>query len=285
MNVLRTKFTYMDLNWLLFLRAIIVGLAIDGSAGIKWLSLSKSNLTWTSTQHCRLAFKYRTLDRGQAQFCKRYLDTMKYVTKASKDTRTACQTQFFHNRWNCSSVELAPNFMNDLKYGTREQAYVAALSSASVVHAVAKGCASGTLTNCNCGPMPNEPPSGDYKWGGCGDDVVFGMKVSRLFTDIPYSFKYFASQENQGKLKKKDKLSKLLVWKKSRQSRAALNLHNQFAGRKMVEAALTRHCKCHGVSGSCQIRTCWKSLPTVKEISERLYRSYKRAVEVSECML
>jgi hypothetical protein len=39
-------------------------------------------------------------------------------------------------------------------------------------------------------------------------------------------------------------------------------------------------CKCHGVSGSCNIKTCWRALPTLSEIGERLKRKFTVATEV-----
>ncbi|XP_055331362.1 protein Wnt-11b-2-like [Paramacrobiotus metropolitanus] len=259
--------TFMPMLW------IITGF-LDGSTAIKWLSLHKLNISWSSGYNyylCHQAFKFRALDKGQKYYCKRYFETMPYIVSSAKDTSTACQRQFFYQRWNCSSVEKAPNYRNDLKLGTREQAYLSALSAATVVHTIAKACAAGFLQNCNCGPMPNEPPATDFKWGGCGDDVSYGMKVGRFFTDIPYNQNFQLSRSSK-QLKQ--------LWKKNRLTRAALSLHNQHTGRRMVADSLTRHCKCHGVSGSCQIRTCWKSLPPMKEISHRLFRNYKRAVEV-----
>ena len=39
-------------------------------------------------------------------------------------------------------------------------------------------------------------------------------------------------------------------------------------------------CKCHGVSGSCSLRTCWNQLPPFRETGERLRDRYDGASEV-----
>lgn len=39
-------------------------------------------------------------------------------------------------------------------------------------------------------------------------------------------------------------------------------------------------CKCHGVSGSCSVRTCWKELPSFREVGDYLKRKFNRAVQV-----
>ena len=44
--------------------------------------------------------------------------------------------------------------------------------------------------------------------------------------------------------------------------------------------SLTIACKCHGVSGSCSIKTCWRSLPDFSAIGARLKHHYTSAVEV-----
>ena len=40
----------------------------------------------------------------------------------------------------------------------------------------------------------------------------------------------------------------------------------------------TTACKCHGVSGSCSLRTCWHQLPVFRDISDRLLVKYDTAM-------
>ena len=39
-------------------------------------------------------------------------------------------------------------------------------------------------------------------------------------------------------------------------------------------------CKCHGVSGSCSIKTCWKALPDVRQFGLALQKRYATALEI-----
>ena len=93
--------------------------------------------------------------------------------------------------------------------GNREQAFVYALTGASLTHAVAKACSAGTSIRCGCGATPRDPPDGDFRWGGCNDDAVFAAQFSRTFTEAGYSGR--------------KKLSK----------RTMTNKHNYAAGRKV----------------------------------------------------
>jgi hypothetical protein len=41
-------------------------------------------------------------------------------------------------------------------------------------------------------------------------------------------------------------------------------------------------CRCHGISGSCELKTCWRSLPPFAEIGKYLKEKYdKSAVQVA----
>lgn len=39
-------------------------------------------------------------------------------------------------------------------------------------------------------------------------------------------------------------------------------------------------CKCHGFSGSCSVKTCWKELPSLYEIGDSMKALYDRAIKV-----
>ncbi|ESO05021.1 hypothetical protein HELRODRAFT_191555 [Helobdella robusta] len=214
---------------------------------------------WNRTWDCTNPNLEGLLDY-QKKICIKNLDLMSGVVHASLQTAQTCQELFIDSRWNCSNILQAPRYMPDLTGGSREQAVVYALASASLVQSIAKTCSSGYSTKCSCGRHPfDEPPATDFKWGGCGDDVRFSVDFSHKFTD-----KFW-----QKKLKEK-KLKKL----------AMINLHNNRVGRQIMSTSLGTSCKCHGVSGSCSVKTCWKSLPDLKTIGALLVHQYAIAVEV-----
>jgi len=49
---------------------------------------------------------------------------------------------------------------------------------------------------------------------------------------------------------------------------------------QLVGNSLAPTCKCHGVSGSCSIKTCWKALPDVRQFGLALQKRYATALEI-----
>ena len=89
---------------------------------------------------------------------------------------------------------------------SRESAFVYSVTAAAVVHEVAHACRRNELTNCTCVTNDEEKSQKDFEWGGCGDNIAYGLRFAKLFVD---------SVEHE------------------RDPRAKMNLHNNLAGRRV----------------------------------------------------
>ncbi|XP_050308477.1 protein Wnt-11b-1-like isoform X2 [Anthonomus grandis grandis] len=252
---------------------------------IKWLSLQHSHLNWNLssnnnhargirsgvTSPCALARRKYGLVKIQAKLCRGSMEVMPHIQNAALLTTETCQLIFNDRRWNCSSIAKAPHLTPDLTRATREQAYVYALSSATLTHTLARACASGNLHQCTCAGRPTNPNTEQFQWGGCGDNVRWASQFSKKFVDN------MEKKSLEKREKSKEEGSKVAV----QEAVAVINLHNNKVGRKMISGNLKTQCKCHGVSGSCNIKTCWKALVPIQEIGKQLLQKYTNAREVS----
>nr|CAI5870440.1 unnamed protein product [Callosobruchus analis] len=133
---------------------------------------------------------------------------------------------------------------------SRESAFAHALAAAGVVHSVSRACRDGQLSSCGCSRMgrPKDLRK-EWVWGGCGDNLEYGYKFTQNFVDV---------REKERKFKRGTR----------EQGRVLMNLHNNEAGRRAVIKKSKVTCKCHGVSGSCSLITCWQQLATFREVGE-----------------
>ena len=67
--------------------------------------------------------------------------------------------------------------------GSRETAFVQALSSASVMIEVAKGCAIRKTKYCGCGSLNRRDRNDVSILSGCGDNIKFGAYFTGRFMD------------------------------------------------------------------------------------------------------
>ncbi|XP_013922414.1 PREDICTED: protein Wnt-1-like [Thamnophis sirtalis] len=137
--------------------------------------------------------------------------------------------------------------------GCRETAFIFAITSAGVTHSVARSCSEGSIESCTCDYRRRGPGGPDWHWGGCSDNVDFGRVFGREFVD---------SNE------------------KGRDLRFLMNLHNNEAGRLTVFTEMRQECKCHGMSGSCTVKTCWMRLPTFRTVGDFLKDRFDGASRV-----
>ncbi|KPP79759.1 protein Wnt-11-like [Scleropages formosus] len=219
------------------------------------ITVNGSSVGWNQTHHCKLL---EGLAPDQLQLCRRNLELMHSIVQAAKLTKLTCQKTFTDMRWNCSSIEKAPRFTPDLSKGTRESAFVFALAAAVLSHSIARSCASGDLPSCSCAPTPAEKPGPDFRWGGCGDNIAYGLNMGSAFSDAPVKNSRSGSQAFR-----------------------LMHLHNNAVGRQCLSDAVETKCKCHGVSGSCSIKTCWKGLQDIGHVATDLKSRYLTATKVT----
>ncbi|XP_034417598.1 protein Wnt-6 [Cyclopterus lumpus] len=208
--------------------------------------------------------KAKRLAGKQAELCQTQPEIVSEVAKGARLGVRECQFQFRYRRWNCTSHN--KYFGKILQQDIRETAFVYAITAAGVTHAVTQACSMGDLLLCGCEatrnrapPRPSSSsPAGDevkWEWGGCGDDVEFGYEKSKQFMD---------AKRRRGKS----------------DIRTLIDLHNNEAGRLAVKLYMRTECKCHGLSGSCTLRTCWKKMPHFREVGDRLLERFNGASKV-----
>lgn len=173
-----------------------------------------------------------------------------------------CQRQFKNEIWNCTLSNKAvhkelPIFVKTtLPYATKETALLHAISTAAITHEVTLQCRQNKIPGCQCVETNKQTKgNGDWQWGGCSDNIWFGENATKMFID-----ELEPQQED---------------------ARVAVNLHNNEIGRRVVRLSLKRECKCHGVTGSCHLKTCWRSLAPFGVIGAELKRKYDQAVKVA----
>ncbi|XP_073993950.1 protein Wnt-4-like isoform X1 [Rhodnius prolixus] len=219
--------------------------------GIEDMSLLKHAGT-TEKERCQ---KMSFLRDKQRQLCALNENFIHAVSNGVRLAIEECQYQFSMIRWNCSTFNNSTSIFGAVTtIKSRETAFVYAVSSAGVAYAVTRACSRGELTECNCDSRVRlRKPRKHWQWGGCSEDIHFGEKFSRDFVD---------SQEN------------------SETAEGLMNLHNNEAGRRLIRSGMQRVCKCHGMSGSCSVRVCWRRLPSFRQVGDLLSARFEGATEV-----
>ncbi|XP_075213148.1 protein Wnt-6-like isoform X2 [Lycorma delicatula] len=219
--------------------------------------------------------KTRRLRGKVADICKNEPALLKEISRGIQLGTKECQFQFRDRRWNCTTARRS--LKKVLLRDTRESSFVTAIMSAGVTFSLTRACTTGDLIQCSCdktvkggvgsggrtkdmtgtGVTPPEgvPQDTDWEWGGCGDNVNFGYRKSRAFLDAPYR-------------------------RRRSDIKTLVKLHNNDAGRLSVKNFMRTECKCHGLSGSCTLRTCWRKMPPFREVGYRLKERFDGAAKV-----
>ncbi|CAF0873340.1 unnamed protein product [Adineta steineri] len=253
----------------------ILIIIVQSSYGFWWSLGLPSFQLWSSShrsleqnQFCS-SLTFLTVE--QRYYCQTNPKIFTIINRSLRIAIDECQYQFRNQRWNCSLFTQPDLFGKLILRKTPEIAFIYALTSAAVMHNIAKACSKGELTECGCDRTQLKPRSSrmmlkssttnsltsdGFEWGGCSDDLKFGRNVSMSFID-----------------KQEMRITRRRIVR-------MVNLHNNEAGRQAVERNVQLTCKCHGVSGSCTLRVCWRTLPDFRLIGSELRTKYASATQV-----
>ncbi|CAH8629125.1 unnamed protein product [Heterobilharzia americana] len=159
-----------------------------------------------------------------------------------------CRYQFRHERWNCSQVpdDETALFGNILLKGIPQTAFVYSIINAGIVQSVAEACLN-QIDNCPCNNRGRQEPYSDWQWQGCDHNIHYGRRFSRRLLD---------------------------TMERGSHIRFEMNLHNNGVGRQLVIKNMERYCRCHGTSGSCTLRTCYRRTPRMRTLGNLLKHIY-----------
>ncbi|XP_072174311.1 protein Wnt-16-like [Diadema setosum] len=229
------------------------------------------------------------LTTEQIRVCESTPDIINIISEGAKVGIIECQRQFSTERWNCSVIGDARNpFGPIISTGNKETAFIYAITSAGVVYSVTRSCSLGNLTECGCTVARGHPGDDvldnaeEWRWGGCSDNVDYGIALSKKFVDAADRSSSSSSSSRSSSLSTSGPPAAPTNSRKlTRESeKRVMNLHNNEAGRQIMKINMRTQCRCHGVSASCSIKTCWQTMPTFSEVGDIIKEKYRYSVEV-----
>ncbi|XP_013405759.1 protein Wnt-5a-like, partial [Lingula anatina] len=190
----------------------------------------------------------------QKKLCIKDDDILQVIARGARKGIQECQYQFRTRRWNCPTKNSTDVFGKVLQIKTRETAFIYAIQAASVMHEVARACAKGELKTCGCDSnIRNQKTDGEFEWGGCSHDINHANLFVSQFVD-----------STEIKVK----------------APGQMNLWNNEAGRLAISGEMKLLCKCHGVSGSCSIKVCWRTTDNFRKVGKNLKEKFDGASHV-----
>eukprot|EP00795_Rhopilema_esculentum_P000019 gene19-9616_t len=208
------------------------------------------------------------LNSYHLQLCRSRPRVIRIVGLGMQIAVDECQRQFRRERWNCPLLtnEKSRNvFGRVLDRGTKETAFIHAITSAGVAFSVTQSCSRGMFPDCDkCDKSKkgHVDKSGEWKWGECNDNVNEGLKFAEEFID--------STEKYVDRIRRSRK----------RHLRRTMNLHNNRAGRLALIDSMMSVCGCTGVSGSCATRVCRRIMPPFKIVGERMKMLYNDAIKM-----
>ncbi|XP_045216271.1 protein Wnt-4-like [Mercenaria mercenaria] len=216
-------------------------------------SLSRDTRQTSSVSVNEMCNNSPYLEPRQRELCAKEKRLIDVISAGASMGIEECKHQFSGRRWNCTTFNNTDVFGNVIKIKSRETAYIYSISSAGVMYSVTRACAQGTLIGCGCDDsVRKQGTEGKFEWGGCSENLQYGAKFSEEFVDS------------------KEQIQ-------DRNEFGLMNLWNNKAGRLIARKQVDLVCKCHGVSGSCSVKICWRKMRPFRAIGSALKEKFDGA--------
>lgn len=204
---------------------------------------------------CRIG----SLTKHQQKLCTKFPLEVMAAFRGFHEAVNECRHQFRNERWNCSSLvnmgtNVQPLLTPIMRRGFKEVAFVHALVAAAVAKSVTVDCARGLITSCDrLLSLRQQSKAGSLHVKGYDAFIQYGLR---------FSVKFLNSREDGNDFQ------------------GVVNKHNLKTGRLTLINNLKALCKCHGVSGSCSLKSCVNTMPGLRHIATVLKELYKKARKI-----
>ncbi|XP_064119666.1 protein Wnt-9b-like [Macrobrachium nipponense] len=238
------------------------------------LTSSLASINLTTTDLSKLCQRVGVHGRG-SRSCGRSAEFAGVMAEAAWVGVIHCQHVMKYDRWNCS---LGHSRLKIMKKAFRETALMQGISAAAMTHVVSRACSAGRFSRCSCDDYSADRTENlkVWRWGGCGDNLRYGSRFAHRFF-IGGKNKRQPKSRMGGKSRPPTLPAKSASKEQqSRDFKSHIEAHNAKVGIEVVVSGKSRSCKCHGVSGSCTMLTCWYQLPSftlTAEVIRGLYES------------
>ncbi|CAF0910914.1 unnamed protein product [Adineta steineri] len=179
--------------------------------------------------------------------CSKIPQLHKILYESNIQTHTQCQYHFRDHPWGCRLSSKITPLRRFLRQSSKEASFYTTLASATLTLNLVNACIKGQIndTHCLCSNQRQL----------CETDPNIAFQFASLITDGFNMSKNFQQ--------------KFLF---------QLNQANKELGRKIVKNMMHKDCRCHGVSGSCELQICRLRPATLMDISYEIYfNTYKNA--------
>eukprot|EP00795_Rhopilema_esculentum_P006207 gene6207-11614_t len=206
---------------------------------------------------------------------------MAFFPLAMAKTKYYCKDVFRFRRWDCTTIDRDHHGV-DLREDTKESAFAHALFSASLAHSVAKACMDGKVAGCSCAKKPAYLPEGksinDLRFSSCTNFLSIGIRFAQRFADAGFKKKKKNAKHISSELKQHNsRIGREAPYNMCCTERKAES--SQDYGKALISPD-NIHCRCHGVSGNCAVKSCWKRIPFMTNIALKLRKLYDNAAMV-----